>query len=45
MPTRKQVHFRDSDDGRFATKREADQSPKTHEREVIKHPAPAPKKK
>lgn len=37
--TRKQVHYRDSKDGQFTTKRDADRKPAEHEREVIKHPA------
>lgn len=36
--TRKQVHYRDSRDGQFTTKREAERKPDVHEREVIKHP-------
>lgn len=36
VPT--QTQYRDSKDGQWTTKREADRAPSTHEKERIKHP-------
>ena len=45
MATRKQVHYRDSNNGQFLKKSDAERkNPATVEREVIKHPPSAPKK-
>lgn len=38
MPTTKPVRYRDSVDGQFVTKREAERRPRETEKEVIKPP-------